>query len=497
MNTILRQCLLLILPVTVYSQYADSRMLKCYPELRYETCYEPLRHPGVKTAEIKALYFSNNDSYYWSKDTVKEAIEEISRMSDLRYLKLSGIAFSGLLPKIIYLKYLRILDLSDDTSLVTFSPEISMLKSVIEMNLTGCSSLKDLRSLIAVDQLKVIKLSALKSVPEGLPDLTQIETLEISSSPNLKWDELVTGLQRCPKLKKLILDGNGFTHLPKGIEKLNALEELSLNDNPNLDWETESRRLSDLRNLRILHLSGDFSKGELPGGLKELKQLEGLDLSKCLYQDSWLKVIAQLKLRSLDLSGCQMVKVPENIDMLDSLVTLMLGDNPFRTLPASFRNLTRLCSLDLSNETGSSSGIALSRSTINTLSDLPLKYLDLSNCHFTKLPSNIGKLKVLEELWLDGTEINKLPGSFSELSSLRYLNMKQVGTWKLIKAGRTGESMSFREPFKFSEYSGTFQKLKKLEVVDIRGNLSFGDEEQELKSLKIALPHCKIITDAH
>lgn len=142
---------------------------------------------------------------------------------------------------------------------------------------------------------------------------------------------------------------------------------------------------------------------------------------------------------------------------------LNLRDCKVDTLPAEIGHLTALEVLNLSNP--------ISR---RRLSSGYASFIDLNL--LTELPEEIGELKSLRKLNLEGNHIQVLPEGFYNLTNLEELNLRFNGPWNPF----IGYDDVPKDLHLFTE---EVKKLKKLKVLDLsRGNI---------KRLPINLKHIK------
>ncbi len=97
------------------------------------------------------------------------------------------------------------------------------------------------------------------------------------------------------------------------------------------------------------------------------------------------------KLEELDLSRKKIIKLPENLALLNNLKILFLNNNQLITLPESITKLKNL------------------------------ECLYLENNQLKSLPKNIGDLESLQELDLANNQLNTLPKSIEKLSLERMM----------------------------------------------------------------------------
>ncbi|KAF7151887.1 hypothetical protein RHSIM_Rhsim02G0137300 [Rhododendron simsii] len=194
-------------------------------------------------------------------------------------------------------------------------------------------------------------------------------------------------------------------------------------------------------------------------------------------------------LKELNLEGCHLSYLPEEIGNLISLQTLNLAKNNLSTLPDGICNLTCLKRLCLQDNIVSNlpSGIGrltslvslyLSRNNLCTLPDTIgklscLKDLFVGNNNLLHLPSEIGDLDSLKTLVLEGNNgFRALPESICKLVRLLYLNLKDCN---------------------LSHLPSEIDRLISLSILELRHNISLTipDSIWHLRSLKnIWLNNC-------
>ncbi|XP_058185531.1 disease resistance protein RPV1-like isoform X2 [Rhododendron vialii] len=249
------------------------------------------------------------------------------------------------------------------------------------------------------------------------------------------------------KLKFLYLSHCHYLTRTPNFSGLSSLEELLLNDCKSLVEVDESIRC--LNKLFVLGMKNCTKLRKLPSSIWMLKSLKHLDLSGCsnlgnLAVDSiglsCTPIQASSCLKELNLDGCHLLYLPEEIGNLISLQTLDLAKNTLSILPDGICNLICLKRLHLeeNNVSNLPSGIGrltsleslyLSRNSLCTLPDTIgklscLKYLLVGNNKLSHLPSEIGDLESLERLVLEGNNgFRALPESICKLVRLRYLDL--------------------------------------------------------------------------
>ncbi|KAL7219690.1 hypothetical protein ACSBR2_012701 [Camellia fascicularis] len=222
-------------------------------------------------------------------------------------------------------------------------------------------------------------------------------------------------LQKLKHLKYLDLSGNYFTNIPfpPVIASMTQLQYINLSNAGFVGTiPHQLGNLSSLRSLSLQSMRDDSSMNvENLQWLSGLSRLEHLDLS------------------GVDLSGVNLVKVPNWLQVINNLPFLVelhfVGCQLDHFPPfLSAINFTSLAVLDLSgNQFGS-----LIPGWIFSLGSLV--YLDLSSCNLTgTIPKGSWNLTSLETLDVSYNDLNSsLPNSlFSTTNSLVYLSLKQCG----------------------------------------------------------------------
>ncbi|KAI8571118.1 hypothetical protein RHMOL_Rhmol01G0092900 [Rhododendron molle] len=248
------------------------------------------------------------------------------------------------------------------------------------------------------------------------------------------------------KLKFLYLNHCHYLTRTPDFSGLSSLEELLLNDCKSLVEVDESIRC--LNKLLVLGMKNCTKLRKLPSSIWMLKSLERLDLSgcsnlenlavfkgplyklRCLFFSSWTlppkavdsiglsrtPIQASSWLKELNLDGCHLSYLPEEIGNLISLQTLDLAKNNLSTLPDGICNLTCLKRLRLED---------------NNVSRLPwgiggltsLENLNLRRNSLCTLPDTIGKLSCLKYLLVENNKLTHLPSEIGDLDSLKALGL--------------------------------------------------------------------------
>ncbi|KAL4310553.1 hypothetical protein GQ457_01G033300 [Hibiscus cannabinus] len=360
--------------------------------------------------------------------------EGLGYLKKLQVLDLSENAFEGMLPHCLgNMTSLRELDISDNQ----FSGNLTLLA-----NLTLLTSISlarnhfqipmSLEPLVNLPNLKVFSGDENKMVmgPSFVPKF-QLEFISLSNcitSQELGL-EFLTFLYHQHELRYVDLSGNNFSgRVPFWLLRNNAkLEYLKLRNNslsgplvlpstPNfnlflvdisdnkLQGQIPSNICSTFPYLRLLFLSKNFIRGNLPSCLSGKNKLSDLDLS------------------NNQLSG----SVPEELISNNPLSILRLSNNNLsgNVVPVILKaNVLQKLYLDGNNFSGEMANIGVSTFRFPT----SLQEIDLSNNKlYGKLPRWVGNWSGLEKLVLSNNRFEgSIPMEFCNLNELEYLDLSQ------------------------------------------------------------------------
>lgn len=286
-------------------------------------------------------------------------------------------------------------------------PELQALKHLEKLVLPG-NPIYEFPEVItkSYHKLKYLDLSHnyFTSIPEDFGNLTELDTLVISSIPYIS--TLPESIGNLKKLKYLDMVHAGLTSLPESFSEMTSLNYVSL----------------ELNNIKKLP--------ENIGNLKNLETFRGPVLSESI--PASFSDLSSLKFCFFTVTGYNAV-FPEDFGRLTNLETLWLSGD-YRRLPESFVNLTQLKDLSIGSGTGLTE-IPAGFGNLNKLRRLllvvrmprlPESFDQLVNLeslglhgelHY--LPNDIGNLKNLTGLSASNLKLKELPESFAELKNLR------------------------------------------------------------------------------
>ena len=175
----------------------------------------------------------------------------------------------------------------------------------------------------------------------------------------------------------------------------------------------------EIEECKIVELDFIF-KGltRLPEVIEYLDQLKTLILryNQLVHLPDWLGVLKSLE--ELNINVNNLNKLPESIGMLSSLRELYLWKNELTYLPNTIGQLISLETLNL---------------RLNQLKTLPdsienlssLRELDLHDNQLIKIPESLKQLSSLEKLILSWNQIERIPEGIGYLSSLMILDLER------------------------------------------------------------------------
>ncbi|KAK9183207.1 hypothetical protein WN944_026356 [Citrus x changshan-huyou] len=363
------------------------------------------------------------------------------------------------------LNMLKVMKLSHSENLIK-TPDFTEVPNLEELDLEGCTRLREIHpSLLLHNKLILLNLkgcTSLTTLP-GKIFMKSLKTLVLSGCLKLRKFPHVAGSMEC--LRELLLDGTDIKELPLSIELLSGLVQLTLKGCKNLS--SLPITISSLKCLRNLKLSGcsklkkfpqivasmeDLSElyldgtsiTEVPSSIELLTGLELLNLNDCKNLVRLPNSINGLKsLKTLNLSGCfKLENVPETLGQVESLEELDISGTAIRRPPSSIFLMKNLRTLSFSGCNGPPSSTSwhlhlpfnlMGKSSYPVALMLPslsglcsLTKLDISDCNLGEgaIPSDIGNLCSLKELYLSRNNFVTLPASINGLLNLKELELE-------------------------------------------------------------------------
>lgn len=293
---------------------------RCLEVLNLNGCRNIRTVPTIK----ETIVFLN-----LSETSIEELPASIGSSHSLEELELDNCKSLKNVPSNIFqLESLSHLSLSGCSSLKKI-PDLEELKvegckSLQTLNLSGCSSLKRIpelpRALIQLD----LSETTIEEVPSSIELLHNLMFLDLRNCKRLR--SLPTGICKLQSLDSLDLSGcSKFDHFPEISEPMKGLSTLFLSKTAINALPSSIENLVSLKSLSLRFCS---NLKFIPTSIYKLQRLNKLDLSG--YSEhlmSHYSIVGHLaNLVSLELSDCDMSKIPENfLNGLDSIPGLCLS----------------------------------------------------------------------------------------------------------------------------------------------------------------------------
>uniref|UniRef100_A0A0E0MGE0 non-specific serine/threonine protein kinase n=1 Tax=Oryza punctata TaxID=4537 RepID=A0A0E0MGE0_ORYPU len=263
--------------------------------------------------------------------------EFLGSLKSLRYLNLSGIEFSGRVPpQLGNLTNLHYLDLSvcrgSDAQYSTDLSWLARLRSLtyLDMSYTDLSKVHDWAHVVNnIPSLKVLYLAYCNLVYANHSlspfNLTNLEELDLSLN-NFDHPFASCWFWNAKRLTNLNLQLTGlYGRIPNALEDFKSLQILDLSFTSIMD--TMTANMTNLCNLRILHLESSQIHGDIAELLERLPQCSFTGLN-------------ELHLSENNITGM----LPNHLDHLTSLAILDISENklsgPVHPKIGTFSNLT-------------------------------------------------------------------------------------------------------------------------------------------------------------
>jgi internalin A len=268
---------------------------------------------------------------------------EIGKLTNLKVLDLSGNSLTTLPPQIGLLTQLETL-IIESCGLTKLPIEIGNLKNLKELVLTANNLIalpSEIGSLVSLEKLDLCFNTEIRELPTEFGKLTNLQELLISDNYFDKsyLDEFLLTITHFSKLKLLEMVNIGITTIPPEIAKLDQLEDLDLHYNQLSDLPNEFAKIISLKNLDIC--GNYFSK--LPECIYELRNLESIYAGENNLEhiDSRISQLKRLRALYIGRQGIglffetekfeptnQIKELPRSLKELTNLEKLDLTGNP-------------------------------------------------------------------------------------------------------------------------------------------------------------------------
>lgn len=271
----------------------------------------------------------------------------------------------------------------------TVPVEVGQLSSVqdIDLSYNDVDNLPPSMGALSSLQYLDITSNRLASFPEGVCGLSALTELDMGEN---RLNSLPECIGRLRQLESLVVSGNYISTLPAAIGNLTQLRTLDLKRNR---LKTLPESLGDLKQLTALYLSSNRLE-QLPSALFSLSALEELDLSHNLLRE-----------------------IPDGLNYLTNVWYLAVDDNMLSAMPS----LGGLSSLEQLSLSGNADLITLPDDVCKNME--ALWQLNAEEIGLRELPDSLIGCDSLEELYLDGNELERLPSDIGNLTHLSVLRL--------------------------------------------------------------------------
>lgn len=369
------------------TNWLDYNQHECLWFSAREVVADGVLDSGATMPETSTLMLQRNDDTSTSTtintSTTTPAAKAITCNSDLEY------------------EYLL---LASDSLRGTLPAEISLLTSLVEIDLAGNTLFGSIPNQIGDSLAKLTALRLYDNQLEG-------------TLPSLK--------KASDNLRQLILFNNELTGsiAPSWLGSLKLLDTLRLGGN--LLSSTIPTEIAQLQQLSTLSFAGNDLTGIVPSEIGSLSKLFFLGIAENKFESTMPLELTQLSnLETFFAKQAGFIStIPSQIAKMTSLKALILGVNHFdKAIPTEIGMLTNLEGLTFSTNRLTSS----IPSEIGQLTRLTL-FQAFSNQLKSTLPTEIGLLTNLKELWLHKTQLTgAIPTQLAQLTALNELNIQET-----------------------------------------------------------------------
>ncbi|CAN6705598.1 unnamed protein product [Malus baccata var. baccata] len=325
----------------------DCKELKSLPSSIHMKSLKRLDLSGCSSLEMFPEISKVMEKLSWldlSGLKIKDLPSSINNLTGLSSLYLKDCKELKSLPRSIRMKSLKTFNLDGCLGLEMFPKISEVIEGLKTLNLSE-SKIKELPSsinnLTGLSSLYLKDCKELKSLPSSIP-MKSLVYLNLSGCSSLEMFPEI--LEVMEKLLWLDLSESKIKELPLSINNLKGLKHLYLKNCNELKSLPSS---IPMKSLKTLDLCGCSSLEIFPEISEVMEKLSLLDLSGSKIKELRLSINNLTGLRYLDLKDCKELKSLPNIIHMKSLNTLDLslnlcGCTNLSHLPVNFEDLVRL-----------------------------------------------------------------------------------------------------------------------------------------------------------
>lgn len=348
--------------------------------------------------------------HYRGEET-SEQLHQISQLTNLKYLSITGTYLPHLPAAIFQLKNLQALKLS--CSLTEIPPQLILLEKLEYLDLTFNSIIDIPNWIDKIPGLKTLILNTnpIKTISNNIANCKKLSCLHISRIYGLK--TIPEAIGNISGLEELYIHDNSLYSIPQSIKGLKSLRVLDASANQLQDLPTE---IVNLKRLEVLNLSGN-KLSKLPAHFDRLHSLRNLDLAFNPVEDAPNQKLP-VSLQQIKFINSKLTAFPDALKHCTKLESLEITKSAISTIPGWVSLLKKLKTLALVNN------------KITTLPSLiqnnrELNRINLSNNLIDSIPPDIFSLPRLQYLILTGNKVTSVPKEIVHAGSLEYLAVKE------------------------------------------------------------------------
>ncbi len=294
-------------------------------------------------------------------------------------------------------------------------------------------------------------------------------------------------------IRRINLSRSGLEKVPPQLQNCRKLEEVVLAEN---EIKTFPPWLFELPALKKLDISFNCN-AEIPAALAKAVLLEKLTISAPEDKIFPAAVLQLPQLKTLHVSGA-LADLPDELFDLQQLQEIALFSSELKTVPAGIARLPKLKKFSLSQFWFEP------QLTVMNIEDVfeklsrckALKVLHLNTAGVPDMSDsvNIGKLKQLRELYLDGNALRKIPAGVFNLCDLQTLDLginnirsipKEIAQLRHLKTLKLNSNHT--PPLDTTNLWNqieVFEKLETLELWSCQAKIMIPEQIATLKKLK-------------
>ena len=290
--------------------------------------------------------------------------------------------------------------------------------SLILLNLNACMRRQKTR----LQDLKMYEIININDLhPDSLKEINPYTVRRVMLR-DINLDTVPQEIEHFISAKELNLSNNNISELPEFIRRMTHLEELNIAKNP---IKKLPYWIHELRHLKSI-IFYDTQMDEFPEVLLSLDSLEVISCSSNPFKALPEQLCELINLRKFYMTNSQVESLPKNFGNLENLERLSFSrSKKILDFPASFAKLKQLKDLYLEEMEFTELPEEICELTNLEQLSLSRKYLMEDATPLKTLPSCIGNLVKLRDLFIKDCAMESLPKEIGKLKSLELLQVEQ------------------------------------------------------------------------